>query len=145
MRAWGRLKAFSNKRHLGAHFIRPIQDMNEVNYHLLEATMVHLYFTKGPPGGEGQKAITNGDGGAGSGAGANALPPGLSKEARKIYGVLKNAPSGNEGLHIHDLASRTQLEFSDVQKAGDELLGEGLIYQTVDDETWQVLNPGNDY
>src|SRR5690242_10964131 len=45
VRAWGRLKAFNQKRHLGAHFIRPIQNMNEVNYHLLEATLVHLYFT----------------------------------------------------------------------------------------------------
>ena len=61
-RVWGRLKAFNNKRHVGAHVIRPISDYNEVNYHLLEATAVHLFFSRGPPSGQGHKgaAATNG-------------------------------------------------------------------------------------
>lgn len=141
MRAWGRLKAFSNKRHLGAHFIRPLQDMNEINYHMLEATAVHLYFMKGPAGANGeagQKAI----GGGGGDMGGSALPAHVSTEARKVYATLRTTPSGNEGLHVHDIANRTGLEIADVHKAGEELLGEGVIYQTVDDETWQVLNPG---
>src|SRR3954470_17340678 len=58
-RVWGRLKAFNNKRHVGAHVIRPVTDYNEINYHLLEATVVHLFFTRGPP-----SAATNGQSGA---------------------------------------------------------------------------------
>ncbi|RWA13511.1 hypothetical protein EKO27_g1617, partial [Xylaria grammica] len=46
VRVWGRLKSFSNKRHIGAHVIKPVREFNEVNYHLLEATYVHLYFTR---------------------------------------------------------------------------------------------------
>jgi len=49
LRVFGRLKAFNNKRHVAAHVIRPITDYNEGQYHLLEATAVHLYFTRGPP------------------------------------------------------------------------------------------------
>lgn len=45
----GSLKAFGGKRHVNAHQIQPIHDLNEINYHLLEATAVHLYFTRGPP------------------------------------------------------------------------------------------------
>ena len=103
--------------------------------------MVHLYFTKGPMGAGGESGKSNGVGGGIGGVGSD-LPPGLDDNARKIYKVLKDTPSGNEGLHIHDLANRTNMEIADVQKAGDELLGQGLIYQTVDDETWQILNPG---
>jgi replication factor A2 len=141
VRAWGRLKSFSGKKHVGAHFIRPLQDLNEVNYHMLEATLVHLQITRGAVGGGegGQKALENGGGGGGGG---DQLPSTLSGTARRVYETLKNTPSGNEGLHTHDLASRTGLQIAEVQKAGDELLGSGLIYQTVDDDTWQVLNPG---
>jgi replication factor A2 len=146
VRAWGRLKAFNQKRHLGAHFIRPIQDMNEVNYHLLEATVVHLHFTKGALGANGEAPQANGANGvSGAKAGNANLPPGLDDKARKVYVTLRDTPSGNEGLHIHDIANRTGFEIADVLKAGDELLGGGLIYQTVDDETWQILNPGETY
>ena len=108
--------------------------------------MVHLHFTRGPLGADGEGAGKANGVGAGAGAGGGGagmgLPPGLDDKARKVYLVLKQTPSGNEGLHIHDIVNRTNLEIADVQKAGDELLGSGLIYQTVDDETWQVLNPG---
>lgn len=143
VRAWGRLKALNNKRHLGAHFIRPIQDMNEVNYHLLEATVVHLYFTKGAPG-ENKGDATNGTTGAAHGGG-DALPPGTSAVARKVYHVLQTTPSGNEGLHMQDIASRASLEYADVAKGGDELLNAGLIYETVDNHTWQLLNMSGNY
>ncbi|KIW06846.1 uncharacterized protein PV09_02526 [Verruconis gallopava] len=139
VRTWGRLKAFSNKRHLGAHFIRPLQDLNEINYHLLEATLVHLQCTSGPPGEAGKGGV------AAKGAVGDTLPAGLSNAARAIYKILKTTPSGNEGLHVQDIASRTGLEYADVAKGGDELLNAGLIYTTVDDSTWQILEMGNGY
>jgi len=140
VRAWGRLKAFGQKRHLGAHFIRPLQDMNEVNYHLLEATAVHLYFTKGPPGGD--KANGQAGGGAIGGGADSHLPPGLSDAARKMYKVLRDTPGGNEGIHTHDIMTRTNLEMVDIQNAGQELLENGVAYNTLDDDTWSVMNPG---
>lgn len=47
VRVWGRLKAFNNRRHVGVEVIRPIRDKMDITYHLMEATYVHLYFTKG--------------------------------------------------------------------------------------------------
>ncbi|KAH8679021.1 hypothetical protein BGZ60DRAFT_255612 [Tricladium varicosporioides] len=150
VRVWGRLKAFNNKRHVGSHIIRPVADFNEVSYHLLEATAAHLYFTRGPPNADGtvvKGEANNGgmfvDGGAGANGGAQYQGKRLSSKssaaARKVYEHLQSMPQNNEGLHVHMIAGKLQMPINDVFKAGDELLGEGLIYTTVDDETWAVL------
>lgn len=159
-RVWGRLKAFNNKRHVGANIIRPIQDFNEVQYHLLEATVVHLHFTRGPPealqdakGGAGQanggqQAIGYGAqgydgagaGGDGGGSGIKALPAGASRAARQVYQTLKDSPQTHEGLHMQDIATRASMEIAEVLKGGDELSNLGLIYTTVDDQTWAILD-----
>lgn len=154
VRVWGRLKSFNQKRHVGAHFIRAVDDFNEVNYHALEATYVHLYYTKGPLGGEGGGQHNGGgDGNAGAGDsmfvdsyGANgggetnaklgACGPG----ARKMFTYLSNAPGGNEGVHLNLITSGTGLSTRDVLGAADELLSQGLVYTTVDDETWAILD-----
>lgn len=149
-RVWGRLKAFNNRRHVGAHVIRPVGDKMEVMYHLLEATYVHLYFTRGPlePGGDGKGAGAgagmNGqmDGGYGGGdtimAGATKMPN-VSVSARRVYQCLKEMPQSNEGLHVQNIAANTRMSVTDVMKAGDELLSHSLIFTTVDDATWALL------
>ncbi|KAF4636160.1 hypothetical protein G7Y89_g1917 [Cudoniella acicularis] len=150
IRVWGRLKAFNTKRHVGAQMIRPVTDFNEVSYHLLEATAVHLYFTRGPPNAEavavkgeaGTGMFVESYGGTTSNAalaGGKKLPPKISSVARKVYDHLQSAPQNNEGLHVHMIAAQLNMPVNDVFKAGDELLAEGVIYTTVDDETWAVL------
>ncbi|KAL6719306.1 Replication factor A protein 2 [Lecanora helva] len=152
-RVWGRLKAFNNKRHVAAHVIRPIVDKMEIQYHLLESTYVHLYFTKGDLSTIKQEnAATNGNeaqagyggagyGGAGGGntnMGGPALPS-ISVAAKRVYQTMRTAPQTNEGLHVQNIASIAGMNVADVHKAGDELLGHSLIFTTVDDETWAVL------
>lgn len=152
VRVWGRLKSFSNKRHVGATFIRPVADFNEVNYHMLEATYVHLFFTKGPLGGAGgangqQNGGENGDsmfvdGGAGYGGAASQNADKLvrcSAGAKKMFNFLSSAPGSNEGVDINIVTSSTGMSTRDVLAAADELLGQGLIYTTLNDETWAIL------
>ncbi|MCJ1362593.1 replication factor A protein 2 [Acarospora aff. strigata] len=158
-RVWGRLKAFNNKRHVGAHVIRPLADYNEIQYHLLEAAYAHLYFTRGPPeqfaaaatekgapgvnGGRQQGQQQQQDGGYGDAAGgAGSGPPlhMLSVPARRVFNTLKSSPQNNEGLHVQNIAAQLGLQVSDVLKAGDELLGHGRIYTTIDDNTWAILD-----
>lgn len=150
VRVWGRLKSFSNKRHVGAHAIRPVADFNEVNYHMLEATYVHLYFTKGPLGGAGPGAggQNGGDGmfvdsGAGYDAGASQQNSGkLSRcapGAKKMFSFLSSAPGSNEGVDMNIVTTGTGMSARDVLTAADELLGQGLIYTTLNDETWAIL------
>lgn len=68
------------------------------------------------------------------------LPAGLSGNAKRVYYCLSTSPQSNEGLHIQDLAVRLKMEMSDLNKAGDELQNQGLIYTTVDDHTWAILD-----
>jgi len=142
-RVWGKLKTFG-KRHVVAHVIRPVQDMNEVNFHLLEATYVHLYFQRGALGDKNGGGAMNGqqqDEGYGGGAApAGQLPATASSASRKLYECILNTPQTNEGLHLQDIAMRTNLEENDVLKAADELIGLGKIYTTVDDHTWGLLD-----
>ena len=142
-RVWGRVKVFGGKRHVGASFIRPIQDHNEISYHLLEATAVHLHFTRGPleelQAKSGANGMANGAGYQQSG-GNSALPPGLSAGAKKVLQCLRNTEQTNEGLHMNSIAVNTQMEIGEVEKAGEELQGLGMIYTTVDDFTWAVLD-----
>lgn len=155
VRVWGRLKSFNQKRHVGAHFIRAVDDFNEVNYHALEATYVHLYYTKGPLGGEGGgQQNNNGSGGDGiAGAGdsmfvdsygggseTNAKLGACGPGAKKMFTFLSNAPGGNEGVHLNLITSGTAMSTRDVLGAADELLSQGLVYTTVDDETWAILD-----
>jgi replication factor A2 len=147
VRVWGRLKSFNNKRNVGAHFIKPVNDFNEVNYHMLEASYVHLCYTKGAPGG-----------GAGAGANGNAADDdsmfvdgggeksnedklrGLSMKARKFFTWLQKSPGGNEGLHINVIAQGAGMSVNDALAAAEELIGPGVIYTTVDDETFAILD-----
>ncbi|MCJ1335334.1 replication factor A protein 2 [Bachmanniomyces sp. S44760] len=158
-RVWGRLKAFNDRRHVGVHVIRPIIDKNEIQYHMLEATAVHLYFTRGPP--EQFKAGANGAangagapnhaGGGGdtsgygdaaaNGDGANGRPlPPMTQLAKRVYSTLKSTPQNNEGLHVQNIAANSGLNIADVMKGGDELLGHGVIFTTVDENTWALLD-----
>ncbi|KAH7017522.1 hypothetical protein EDB80DRAFT_874228 [Ilyonectria destructans] len=148
VRIWGRLKSF-NKRHVGAHVIRPVSDPNEVNYHLLEATYVHLYFTKGPLGGangangEGDSMFVDGGGyndqTGGNASQANSKLSGCSAPAKKMFNFMNDTPGGNEGIHLNVITNSTGMSVRDVLTGADELLGQGLIYTTVDDETWAIL------
>ncbi|KAJ4415198.1 Replication factor A protein 2 [Gnomoniopsis sp. IMI 355080] len=152
VRVWGRLKSFNQKRHVGANFVRAVDNFNEVNYHQLESLAVHLYFTKGPlaSGDAQQNGAGTGDGNAANGGGMFVDQNDSSEHAQKLAHVGPNAqkmfrflaetPGGNEGVHLNLITSSTGLTTRDVLGAADDLLQQGLVYTTVDDETWAVLD-----
>lgn len=148
-RVWGRLKSFSNKRHVGAHVIRPISDKMDIMYHLLEATYVHLYFARGPLDQVKQEPSTAANGVAGhgqdagygdSGANSSRALQSVSMNARKVHQALATSPQNNEGLHVQNIATIAGMNYNDVMKAGEELLSHSLIFTTVDDNTWALLD-----
>lgn len=143
-RVFGTIKSFGNKKHVGARSggIRPITDLNEVQYHLLEATAVHLHFTRGPLDGikDEQNATQNGSSMANGFGEDKALPPLLSKPAKQVFVCLRDSQQTNEGLHAQDIASRLRMDMAEVMKASDELVLNGFIYTTVDDQTWALLD-----
>lgn len=137
---------------MGAHVIRPIADKMEITYHLLEATYVHLYFSRGPVEQFSKAGAVEGgvpfrqDAGGGYGNGQAAMAgvggrtmPNVSPMARRVYQMLKDCPQSNEGLHVHNIAAQVPANVNDVMKAGYELLEHSLIFTTVDDLTWALL------
>ncbi|KAF1975062.1 replication protein A, subunit RPA32, partial [Bimuria novae-zelandiae CBS 107.79] len=146
-RAWGKLKSFHDRRHVGAQIIRPVEDMNEVSYHLLEATAVHLYYTRGP-----LDQSNNADGAASARINTNTNANGAAQDggvdvsefsgvAQRVYKFLCKERQGAEGIHYQVVASRLNLDTAVVAEAGDQLLEGGVIYTTVDDQTWAPLEP----
>jgi replication factor A2 len=145
-RAWGNLKVFNGRKHVNAVIIRPVEDMNEVSYHLLEATAVHLYYTRGPIDQVvNDSKPTRAAGGDGQGDQyGNAVPQKIdlspfSALARKVYMHIRDTPKANEGISHKQIAADLGVTPSAVATAGDELLGGGVIYSTLDDLTWDIL------
>ena len=116
----------------------------EITYHLLEATYVHLYFIRGPldqikaEGGGANDGVSYGGGGD-AGMNNGGQMPNVSVAAKRVYQTLKNSPQNNEGLHVQNIAALVGMNVPDVRKAGDELLSHSMIFTTVDDDTWAVL------
>ncbi|KAF2018990.1 replication protein A, subunit RPA32 [Aaosphaeria arxii CBS 175.79] len=140
-RVWGKLKSFNDRKHVVATIIRPVEDKNEISYHLLEATYVHLHFTRGPIG-EGSGGGGGSNGAAqqqDSGGHGGAALAGHNSVAKRVYEYLRTTPQTNEGLHQQDIASNLKIDAAEVSAAGDQLLADGLIYTTVDDSTWAIL------
>ncbi|GAB1318981.1 Replication factor A protein 2 [Madurella fahalii] len=149
VRVWGRISTFNGKKHINGHYMRAVEDFNEVNYHLLEATYVHLCSVKGGPPGQrqGDGAATGGDamfvdsGGEMSGGAPHVKLSLCSRNAKNMFNFLANSPAaGNEGMHVNLIASSTGMSVEDVQAASEELMSHGMLYTTVDDETWAILD-----
>ncbi|KAJ5371441.1 uncharacterized protein N7496_007533 [Penicillium cataractarum] len=146
-RVSGAIKSFGNKRYIGAHNVLPVKDINELHCHILEATVVHLFFTRGPPGGANAGAkgavAAGGDavmGGADDyGAGQNRALMSMSPLAKKVYQVLRTEPQDDTGLHVQQIAAKMNVPATDVARAGEELLGAGVIFSTSDEQTWAIL------
>lgn len=145
-KVFGRLKALlGDRKAISTHCVRPLTDINELHFHFLEATAVHLFHTRGAPG-----SAKGGSGGAGAGdtamggldgagGGGGPMLPGMSPVARRVYNLLKTEPQTNEGLHSQLIAAKLGLPPQDVMRAGEELTNAGVIFSTVDEQTWVVL------
>ncbi|KGO76210.1 Winged helix-turn-helix transcription repressor DNA-binding [Penicillium italicum] len=143
-RVFGSIKSFANKRYIGAHSVRPLSNINELHTHLLEATAVHLFFTRGPPGAAAAGGNAGGAdavmGGADNyGGGQNKALASMSLVAKKIYNLLKTEPQDDTGLHMQVIASKLNMPATEVARAGEELLGAGVIFSTMDEQTWAIL------
>ncbi|KAJ2784315.1 Replication factor A protein 2 [Coemansia javaensis] len=140
VRVYGELKFFNNARHVNAHKIRAVTDHNEIAYHGLEATYVHLVKTRGPAAAAGAAAGGPGHAPGGAFAGAGS---GLSPVHAAILDAIKQAPRSPEGVSIDAIQAALGGRFhsGDVTAAVDWLIGEGHLFTTIDENHLQSLYP----
>ncbi|KAL4886660.1 hypothetical protein BJY04DRAFT_178109 [Aspergillus karnatakaensis] len=145
-KVFGKLKTlFGDRKVINTHCVRPLTDINELHFHFLEAAAVHLFHTRGAPpsaGGGAPGGVGGGDasmGGIDNTTSGGGNLPAMSAVARKMYNLLKLEPQTNEGLHAQVIAAKLSLPMADVARAGDELLTSGVIFSTVDESTWAIL------
>lgn len=139
VRVLGAIKSFGNKRYIGAHSIRPVTEVNEFLCSLLDAAAVHLFFTRGPPGGTGGAygdSVIVDYGGPDS---HNRALHNMSPITKDVYSLLRTEPQDDTGLHLQTIAGKLGLPNMDVARAGEELLNAGVIFSTLDEHTWAIL------
>ncbi|BGP22901.1 hypothetical protein JCM10295v2_001792 [Rhodotorula toruloides] len=149
VRIIGALKTFSNKRHVSANRVRPIEDFNEILFHPIECIYVHKYYTEGPPGGDagGTHAITHTtyDSGANPYAGGGGLatphddiyadlPSGQRTIMTTIAQQVNSGQSGEEGVNINAVIRAIGGNPSAIRNDIETLVGDGHLYQTIDDD-----------
>ncbi|KAL2890328.1 Replication factor A protein 2 [Ceratocystis lukuohia] len=147
VRAYGRVKVFGGKRSINIHVVRPVESYNEVNYHMLEAAMVHLYYTRqaqggggGGGGGDGMFVDGGGDAQMSNYGDANSKIMHASAPAKKIWKVISTAPRSNEGMRVEVMATNAGLDIDTSMGAAQELMSIGLLYNTVDENTFDIMD-----
>ncbi|KAJ2559040.1 Replication factor A protein 2 [Coemansia sp. RSA 1933] len=143
VRVYGDFKFFNSKRSISANKIRPVEDHNEITYHGLQATYVHLAKTRGQPsknvGGSAMSAPSSGAHGAGAysagGYGDGGLSGNMNPLQAAVLEVITQAPQESHGIQVsvvqQNLAGRYQN--TDIVKAIDWLISEGHLYNTIDE------------
>ncbi|KAI9503191.1 hypothetical protein BX070DRAFT_144392 [Coemansia spiralis] len=153
VRVYGEFKFFNSKRHVSAHKVRPVTDHNEITYHGLEATHVHLTKTRGAapknvsamgvPSSAGQQGSSGGDaygmGGAYSSgySGGGSLGGGMSMNPLQaaVLEVITQTPQDANGVPKSVVQQKLAGKFQsgDVSNAVEWLISEGHLYNTIDD------------
>lgn len=141
VRVWGRLKSFNGRQHVLSDFVRCIEDYNEIHYHLLQATAVHLFFTRGLPG---QQPANGANGQAAGGYDGQmdtdgGLPTYMGPRTKQVYEWLKRQPDNNEGFHVDQVASGMRIPPHQAQECLQELSLANKVFATVDESTFAII------
>ncbi|CAE7094834.1 unnamed protein product [Rhizoctonia solani] len=140
VRVVGTLKTFSGERQINAVHIRTVTDPMEIYYHLIEAHLVHLHYTRAAP-----SAISAGAPAASayqtSGKGQQSKFASFPPLQRRILEVLAQLmPQHEQGVHVTTIASglNVQASIDEIGATMEKLAEEGHIYSTTDDEHFAI-------
>jgi replication factor A2 len=119
-----------------------VTDHNEVIYHLLEATYVHLFNTRGGVDGDTSYKKETGamEGVIPTGpANGNSELDRLEPLQKQIMLFVHSVPDTNEGVHVQTIAQAVRQPSAAVMQAVEVLSTDGLLYTTIDDD--HVISP----
>ncbi|CAO1627758.1 unnamed protein product [Jaminaea pallidilutea] len=143
VRILGTIRTFQSKRSISAGHMRRVDSYNEVLYHKLEAVIVHLQLI------QGKGAAAASGAGAGQGAGSNDLSAAAGHDFSSISSPVQRkiaqavailTTSDSEGVTASDVHSKLpSVPISTISKEIEEMVNNGFLYHSVDDE--HVLLP----
>ncbi|KAF8651484.1 hypothetical protein AX16_004782 [Volvariella volvacea WC 439] len=142
IRVSGNVKSFSGKRYINATHIRPVKNVHEIYFHILEAITVVLMIEKGTPHAGGGAESSSG---GGQGSGVNDAYSHLAPLHRNIIKVIQSQNPGPEGVHVSTIA-RGASQDGDAYKlsqALEELMEQGIIYNTIDVSHFNITETDN--
>jgi len=139
VRVVGNMKSFNNGavRSVMAFSMVPVQDMNEISFHMLDVIHANLSLKK-VSGGAGmlsgagkQQGMVDAFGGGGGGDMNDA---GLTGANKVVFSYISSCTS-EQGISIEELASKNRnMNNNQLRNCIEFLSNEGHIYSTVDDD-----------
>ncbi|CUA72281.1 Replication factor A protein 2 [Rhizoctonia solani] len=140
IRVIGTLKTFSGERQINAVHTRLVTDPMEIYYHLIEAHLVHLHYTRGAsgdPSAGAPAAAAYQAGGKGQQSKFAKFPP-LQRRILEVLAQLM--PENDQGVHVTTIANglNVQASIDEIGATMEKLAEEGHIYATTDDEHFAI-------
>ncbi|RIA86709.1 hypothetical protein C1645_779005 [Glomus cerebriforme] len=143
---FGNCRIFANKKHVAAHIVRPIEDHNEISYHMAEVIYAHLYLTKGLNNPSNNQLVSNSStyeyqSRNSSSYVGNQATTQLHKD---IFDLISKQNHTQMGADVNDIAQKLAFQYGSdqaVKFAIEDMVGEGQLYVTSDDN--HVKTTGN--
>ncbi|CAG8729194.1 7785_t:CDS:2, partial [Acaulospora morrowiae] len=145
IRASGTLKEFKSIKSFIAYSIRPITDHNEISYHFIEVIHTHLSLIKGNNNrmSQGSASTITGSVYDPSQVNKNNSNTGAftSKLHKEVFDLVARNADNEVGMKIDDICRALAFQYgsdNNVRNAIDDLVSEGQLYNTSDDNHVQV-------
>ncbi|KAA1103568.1 replication factor A protein 2 [Puccinia graminis f. sp. tritici] len=139
VRVIGSPKLFNNKKTVAGLRVEKITDFNEINYRLLDAVRVTLAYERGATGAGDEMNIDQSTNHTTHGKIIQAKIPSRTPKQNKIMEYFASVQPPAEGINIHDIARQCNLDVKEVIDETAELIHEGELFTTVDDEQYVHL------
>ncbi|KAJ4800448.1 Replication protein A 32 kDa subunit A [Rhynchospora pubera] len=132
----GKLKAFQGKRHIGAHAVRPVQDLNQITLHFMECIHAHLDNSRKATA---VPATTSAMNDMRAYQTLN-VGTGASGDIREVVLSVFQEPASlarENGLHVNEIIRRLGLQEQKIREAIEYHVEVGNIYSTIDDDHYK--------
>lgn len=134
VRVIGSAKLFNNKKSIAGLRLEKITDFNEINYRLLDAVRVTLAYERGSTGAGDKMNIDQSTNHVSHGKIVQPKNPNRTAKQNKIMEFFARTQPPDEGINIHEIARECHLDVKDVIDETAQLIHEGELFTTVDDE-----------
>ncbi|CAG8727377.1 8824_t:CDS:2, partial [Funneliformis caledonium] len=131
---FGNYRVFSSKKHFAAHIVRPIEDHNEISYHIADVIYSHLYLKKGLNNSSVSSSFNNESLTKSSNeVGNHDSSTPLNKDIFDLISKQNNTPMGAD---VSEIAQKLAFQYGSdqaVRFAIEDMIGDGRLYVTSDD------------